>query len=146
MWDVSDVLNSQANYVEVLEEPNWCCEVLRSLLQDPSAHNVMFVTSDGSSVSGNKAIYTIQQCSMLCSLIMFTPVEKWRYHLIPSVDAETFTSLLSYIYTGKVAVSSVTCLDMLGAAMHFKITTLVTKLIIFPHWTTVMSSPLSYCV
>ena len=91
---------------------------------------MMFVVSDGGSVSGNKAIYIIWQCSVLCYLITFTAVEKWRYHLIPSVDAETFTSPLSYIYTGKVAVNSVTCLDMLGAAMHFKITVLVTKLII----------------
>ena len=53
---MSDVLNSQANNVEVLEEPNWFCEVLRSLLQDPSAHNVMLVTCDGGSASGNKAI------------------------------------------------------------------------------------------
>ena len=53
---MSDVLNSQANNVEVLEKPNRCCEVLRSLLQDPSTHNVMFVTSDGGSVSGHKAI------------------------------------------------------------------------------------------
>ena len=128
--DVCDVLDMQDN-AEVLEEPNWCCEVLNCLLQDPSTHDVMFVTSDGGSVSGHKAILT-------ASSPVFRAMFNDNVHTsgemeisLPSVDAETFSSLVSYIYTGKVVVNSATCLDMLGAAMHFKITSLVTKLIIF---------------
>ena len=130
---MSDVLNSQANNVEVLEEPNWCCEVLRSLLQDPSAHNAIFVTYDGGSASGNKAIiYNSAVFRAMFSDNVHTSGEM-EITLNSISECRDFTSLLSYIYTGKVAVSSVTSLDMLGAAMHFKITTLVTKVIIIPH-------------
>ncbi|XP_065888410.1 kelch-like protein 20 isoform X1 [Dysidea avara] len=123
--------NAEDSAEEVLDEPNWCCEVLSSLLQDPSTQDVVFVTSDGGSVSGHKAILT-------ASSPVFRAMFNDNVHTsgemeisLPSVDAETFSSLVSYIYTGKVVVNSATCLDMLGAAMHFKIISLVTKLIIF---------------
>ena len=128
--DVSGVLDDQ-DKAEVLEEPNWCCEVLSSILQDPSTQDVMFVTSDGGSVSGHKAI-------LAASSPVFRAMFNDNVHTsgeieipLPSVDAETFSSLVSYFYTGKVVVNPATCLDMLGAAMHFKITSLVTNLIIF---------------
>ena len=127
-----DVLNTHdQNNAKVLEEPNWCCEVLSSLLQDPSTHDVTFVTSDGGSVSGNKAILT-------ASSPVFRAMFNDNVHTsgkmeipLPSVDAETLFSLVSYIYTGKVVVNSATSLDILIAAMHFKIISLVTNLIIF---------------
>ena len=130
--DLFDVLQAQdtCNF-EVLEEPNWCCEVLKSLLQDPSTQDVMFVTSDGGSVSGHKAI-------LAASSPVFRAMFNDNVHTsgemeipLPAVDTETFISLLSYIYTGKVTVNSATCLDILAAAMHFKIASLVTKLTIF---------------
>jgi len=129
--DVSDILDSQDDNVEILEEPNWCYEVLNSLLQDPSTHDVMFITSDSGSVSCHKAI-------LAASSPVFRAMFNNNVHnggemeiSLPLVNAETFTSLLNYIYTGKVAVNSAMCLDMLGAAMHFKITSLVLKLTIF---------------
>ncbi|XP_065888316.1 kelch-like protein 17 isoform X2 [Dysidea avara] len=128
--EVAVVPDTQDN-AEVLDEPSWCCEVLSYLLQDPSTHNVMFVTSDGGSVSGHKAILT-------ASSPVFRAMFNDNVHTsgemeisLPSVDAETLSSLVSYIYTGKMVVNPATCLDMLGAAMHFKITSLVTKLVIF---------------
>ncbi|XP_065888636.1 kelch repeat and BTB domain-containing protein 8-like isoform X2 [Dysidea avara] len=128
--DVRNVLDMQDN-AEVLEEPSWCCEMLSCLLQDPSTQDVVFVTSDGGSVSGHKAILT-------ASSPVFRAMFNDNVHTsgemeisLPSVDAETFSSLVSYIYTGKVVVNSATCLDMLGTAMHFKITSLVTKLVKF---------------
>jgi len=133
--DVSDSVSKAKDQstVEVLKEPKWCCEVLSSLLRDPSTHNVVFVTSDGGNVSGHKAILAAGSPVFRAMFTdnVCTGSEGEMEIPVPSVDTETFTSLLSYIYTGKVAVNSATCLDMLGAAMHFKITSLVTKLTIF---------------
>jgi len=117
--------------MEVLEEPNWSCEVLTYLLQDSSTHDVMFVTSDGGSVSGHKAVLSAGSPVFRAMFTDYVHTTGEMEIPLPSVDAETFTTLLSYIYTGKVAVNCTTCLDMLGAAMHFKITSLVTKLITF---------------
>jgi len=128
--DRFDVLDCQDN-AEELTEPNWCCEVLSSLLQDPSTHDVMFVTSDGGSVSGHKAILATSSPVFHTMFIDNVHNSEEMEISLPLVDVETFTSLLNYIYTGKVAVNSATCLDMLGAAMHFKITSLVLKLIVF---------------
>ena len=124
-------VDSMHEDVEVLEEPDWCCKVLSCLLKDPSTHDVTFVTSDGGSVSGHK---TILAASSPVLYAMFSDDVHTNGEMeipLPSVDTETFSSLLSYIYTGKVAVNYATCLDMLEAAMHFKIPSLVTKLIIF---------------
>ncbi|XP_065887888.1 kelch-like protein 17 isoform X2 [Dysidea avara] len=128
--DLCDVVTTQRDNVEVLEEPNWCCEVLSSTLHDCSTHDVTFVTSDGGSVSGHKTILT---ASSPVFRAMFDNVHTSGETEIslPSHGAQVFSSLVSYIYTGKVVVNSTTCLDMLGAAMHFKITSLVTKLVIF---------------
>jgi len=128
--DRFDVLDSQGNAEELIE-PNWCCEVLSSLLQDPSTHDVMFVTSDGGSVSGHKAILAASSPVFHTMFIDNVYTSEEMEISLPLVDAETFTSVLNYIYTGKVAVNSATCLDMMGAAMHFKITSLVLKLITF---------------
>ena len=68
----------------------------------------MFVTSDGGSVSGHKAI-------LVASSPVFRAMFNDNVHTsgemeipLPAVDTETFSSLVSYIYTGKVAVNSVT--------------------------------------
>ena len=129
--DVSDILDSQDDNVEILEEPNWCYEVLISLLKNPSTHDAMFVTSDGGSVSGHKAI--LAASSPVFHAMFYDNVHNSREMEIslPSVNAEIFTSLLNYIYTGKVSVNSATCLNMLGAAMQFEIASLVLKLTIF---------------
>ena len=93
--------------------------MLRSLLQDPSAHNVMFVTRDGGSSSGNKAVtYNSAVFRAMFSDNVYTSGEM-EITLNSISECRDFTSLLSYIYTSKVTVSSVTCLDMLGPAMCF---------------------------
>ena len=129
--DVFDNVDCVEENVEVLEELNWCQNVLSCLLQDHSTDDVMFVTSDGGSVSGHKAILAASS-PVLCAMFSDNVHTSGEIEIpLPLVDAETFSSLVSYIYTGKVAVNSATCLDTLGAAMHFNITSLVTNLIIF---------------
>ena len=112
---------------KILYDSNWCFTTLSSLLNDPSTHDVTFKTSDGGSVSGHRAIVAAGSPVFHAMLYgnMKESGEK-EIHL-PSVDTETFKTLLSFIYSGKMEVDSKNFLSIIDTAHYFNIATLENK-------------------
>ena len=107
-----------------IQEPNWCTQVLSSLLNDPSTHDVTFKTSDGGNVSAHRVI--VAAGSPVLRQILLTDKNSQQ---VVSVDTMAFSSLMTYFYTGKVTVNSSNFDKILAAAKFFKVTSLEANLI-----------------
>ena len=116
---LSDILTVRD--AEISAERNWCSQLLSSLLKDPSTHDVTFKTSDGGSVSAHRVIVAAG-----------SPVLRELLNNESSVlntDAVSFSSVVTYIYTGKVTVTPSNLDKILSAASYFKVTSLEANLI-----------------
>ena len=107
-----------------IQEPNWCSAVLSSLLNDPSTHDVTFKTSDGGSVSAHRVIVAAGSPVLYEMLQDQTSIK-----LEVDMDTVAFSSLVKYIYTGKVAINSSNLEKILTAANYFKVASLETNIV-----------------
>ena len=114
-----------------LDTVDWCPTVFGALLSDTSSHDVTFMTSDGGRVSAHRLIVAASSPvfqAMLCGNMK----ESYQKEIeMPSVDSETLSSLLAFLYTGKVDVASQSIEKVLDAAHYFNVAPLEDKLIDF---------------
>ena len=76
------------------------------LLGDPSIHDVTFKTSDGGSVSAHRIIVAAGSPVfhvVLCGKVKGNSEKEIE---VPSVDTETFSTVVSFLYTGVATVRS----------------------------------------
>ncbi|XP_065887350.1 uncharacterized protein [Dysidea avara] len=104
-----------------IQEPNWCTTMLSSLLNDPSTHDVTFKTSDGGSVSAHRVIVAAG------SPVLYEMLQDLKLEV--DIDTVAFSSLIKYIYTGKVAINSSNLEKILAAASYFKVASLEINLV-----------------
>ena len=123
------ILNSDATKDDssTLQDPEWCSRILSSLLDDPSTHNVTFKTSDGGSVSAHRAIVAAGSPVFHAMLYGNMKESNEKEIELTSVDTETFKTLLSFVYTGKVELDTNNCYKILEAAQYFIVTSLENK-------------------
>ena len=114
-----------------LQEPEWCNRILSSLLDELSTHDVTFKTSNGGSVSGHRAIVAAGSPMFHAMLYGNMKESNEKEIELRSVDTETFKSLLSFVYTGKVKLDANNCYKILEAAEYFIVTALENKCVDF---------------
>ena len=110
---------------------DWCPNVFGALLADTSTHDVTFKTSDGGRVSAHRLIVAAGSPvfhAMLCGNMKESSQKEIK---VQSVDGETLSCLLAFVYTGKVNVSSKRIEKVLDAAHYFNVASLEDKLINF---------------
>jgi len=107
-----------------IQEPNWCATMLSCLLNDPSTHDVTFKTSDGGSVSAHRVI--VAAGSPVFHEMLQDQANKSPLQV--ATETVAFSSVITYIYTGKVSVNSANLDKILAAASYFKVGSLETSL------------------
>ena len=137
MAELEDQVFAEDTQSIELQEANWSLHwnssVLNSLLTDTHTHDVTFKTSDGGSVSAHKAIVAASS-PVFYEMVLYNGEYKLDHPHSVTVDQETFSNLLTFVYTGKVTVKS-TCLNkMLDAACYFKLISLISVLMKFANW------------
>ena len=105
----------------ILCDTDWCSKTFGELLDDPSTHDVTFKTSDGDSVSGHRAIVAAGSPVFHAMLYGNMKESDEKEIKLSSVDTETFSNLLRFLYTGKIKVDQ-ECFDsILDAARFFNV-------------------------
>ena len=110
---------------------DWCPSIFGPLLADTRAHDVTFKTSDGGSVSAHRLM--VAAGSPVFHAMLYGDMKESSQMEIelPTVDSETLSNLLAFVYTGKVNVQSNCFEKVLDAAHYFNISFLEDKLIDF---------------
>jgi len=89
-----------------LQDANWCVNTFGALLEDPSTHDVVFITSDGGSVSAHWAIIAAGSPMFYVMLYSNMVENNEKEIIVPTVDSVTLRGIFLFIYTGKVDISS----------------------------------------
>ena len=111
----------------VLSDTDWCSKTFGELLDDPSTHDVTFKTSDGGSVSGHRAIVAAGSPVFHAMLYGNMKESNEKEIKLSSVDTETFSNLLRFLYTGKIRVHPEHFENVLDAARFFNVSSVEAK-------------------
>jgi len=111
----------------VLSDTEWCSKTFGALLNDVSTHDVIFKTSDGASVSGHRAVVAAGS-PMLYAMLYGNMKESNEKEIeLQSVDSETFSNLLKFLYTGKIMINPECFENILDAARFFNVSSVEAK-------------------
>lgn len=104
--------------------------LLSSLLDNTSTYDITFKTSNGS-VSGHRVV--IAAGSPVLNAMLYGGLKESTENEItlPSIDAETFKALVSFIYTGKINIDPENCYKILDASNYFNISVLLDRCVNF---------------
>ena len=105
----------------ILSDTEWCPKTFGELLDDPSTHDVTFKTSDGGSVSGHRAIVAAGSPVFHAMLYGNMKESSEKEIKLSSVDTETFSNLLRFIYTGRIKINPECFENILDAARFFNV-------------------------
>jgi len=110
---------------------DWCPATYGALLGDPSTHDVTFKTSDGGSVSAHRVI--VAAGSPVFRAMLYGDMKEGTEKEInvPSVDRESLSSLVMFLYTGTVNIRSSFMKRLLDTAHYFNVVSLEAKLVDF---------------
>jgi len=111
----------------VLHDREWCPKAFGALLEDPSTHDVTFMTSDGGSVSAHRVIVAAGSPVFHAMLYGNMKESSEKEINLPTIDTKTFSNLLKFIYTGMVKVESGYFENLLDAAQFFNVASLEAK-------------------
>ena len=104
-----------------------CHDVLLSLMEDPTTHDVTFKTADGGSLGAHRAIIAASSPVFHAMLYGKTRESKESEIHLSSTNTDMLKMMFTFIYTGVVQVNSDECLSLLQAAHYFNIATLEAK-------------------
>jgi len=113
------------------DSADWCPATYGTLLRDPSTHDVTFKTSDGGSVSAHRVIMAAGSPVFHAMLYGNMKESSQKEIELPSVDTETFSMFVKFLYTGTVTIKAKCIKKLLDAAHYFNVTSLEDKLIDF---------------
>ena len=108
----------------------WCPTTFGGLLEDPSTHDETFKTSNGGSISAHRVIVAAGHGSPVFHAMLYGNMKENEIDLL-SIDSETLSTLLTFMYTGTVNIDSQCVEEVLEAAHYFDIASLVEQLIGF---------------
>ena len=105
--------------------------LLSRLQNDPSTHDVTFVTSNNGRVTAHRAV--VAAASPVLHAMLYGSMKESidKEIVLPSVDTDTLECSLSFIYTGKLEVNSDNCYKILEAANYFNIDMLESRCVDF---------------
>ena len=102
--------------------------VLSSLQNDPTTHDVTFKTADGGSLGGHRAIIAASSPVFHAMLYGKTKESKESEVYLSSINTNMLKMIFAFIYNGVVQPNSEECLHgLLQAAHYFNMATLETK-------------------
>ena len=104
-----------------------CPNVLLSLMEDPTTHDVTFKTADGGSLGAHRAIIAASSPVFYAMLYGKLRESKESEIHLSSTNIDMLKVMFTFIYTGVVQVNSDECLSLLQAAHYFNIATLEAK-------------------
>ena len=108
-------------------ELTFCHNVLLSLMEDPTTHDVSFKTADGGSLGAHRAIIAASSPVFHAMLYGKTRESKESEIHLLSTNIDMLKMMFTFIYTGVLQVDSDKCLSLLQAAHYFNIATLEAK-------------------
>ena len=108
-------------------ENTLCHNVLLSLLEDPTTHDVTFKTADGGSLGAHRAIIAASSPVFYAMLYGKIKESKESEIYLSSINTDMLKMIFTFIYTGVVPENSDEYLGLLQAAHYFNIATLETK-------------------
>ena len=111
----------------VLSDTDWCSKTFGELLNDPSTHDVTFKTSDGGSVSAHRAIVAAGSPVFHAMLYGNMKESNEKEIVLQSIDTETFSNLLRFLYTGKITVNPKCFENILDASRFFNVSSVEVK-------------------
>ena len=112
----------------ILSDTEWCSKTFGELLDDPSTHDVTFKTSDGGSVSAHRAIVAAGSPVFHAMLYGNMKESNEKEIELPSVDTETFSNLLMFLYTGRIKVNPECFENILDTARFFNVSSVEVKI------------------
>ena len=112
----------------ILSDTEWCWKTFGELLDDPSTHDVTFKTSDGGSVSAHRAIVAAGSPVFHAMLYGNMKESNEKEIELPSVDTETFSNLLKFLYTGRIKVNPECFENILDTARFFNVSSVEVKI------------------
>ena len=101
--------------------------VLLSLQNDPTTHDVTFKTADGGSLGAHRAIIAASSPVFRAMLYGKTKESKESEVYLSSINTDMLKMIFAFIYNGVVQTNSEECLGLLQAAHYFNMATLETK-------------------
>ena len=101
--------------------------VLSSLQNDPTTHDITFKTADGGSLGAHRAIIAASSPVFHAMLYGKTKESKESEVYLSSINTDMLKMIFAFIYNGEVQPNSEECLGLLQAAHYFNITILETK-------------------
>ena len=115
-------------YVTVVNtEMTLCPNVLLSLMEDPTTHDVTFKTADGGSLGAHRAIIAASSPVFHAMLYGKTRESKESEIYLSSTNIDMLKIMFTFIYTGVVRVDLDECLSLLQVAHYFNIAALEIK-------------------
>ena len=108
-------------------EMTLCHNVLLSLMEDPTTHDVTFKTADGGSLGAHRAIIAASSPVFHAMLYGKTRESKESEIHLSSTNIDMLKVMFTFIYTGVLQVNSHECLSLLQTAHYFNIATLEVK-------------------
>lgn len=101
--------------------------VLSSLQNDPTTHDVTFITTDGGSLGAHRAIIAASSPVFHAMLYGKAKESKESEIYLSSINTDMLKMIFTFIYNGVVQINSDECLGLLQAAHYFNMATLETK-------------------
>jgi len=122
------ILNFYLADVILLEDTNssWCQNMLASLLDNPSTHDVTFKTSDGGSVSAHRVIVAAGSPVFRVMLHGNMKESSQKEIELPNIDSNRLKKLFPFIYSGQIRTILMDYVELLQAADYFNIKELKT--------------------
>ena len=101
--------------------------VLSSLQNDPTTHDVTFKTADGGSLGAHRAVIAASSPVFRAMLYGKTKESKESEVYLSSHNTDMLKMIFAFIYNGVAQINSEECLGLLQAAHYFNMATLETK-------------------